>query len=326
VRRLSARLPLLPAILLVYLSLGVLVLLGLSFVVPALANDTHAIVASMPENVARVQTFVADPNNPVVAHLPSSVRAYLAAELPDLLKLGQRYASAQAGGALRLVLSTFSLIATVVVIPIVSIYLMIEAPELLHGVMRLVPPRARPKASRVLHDLDRALGGFIRGQMLVGLVIGATITVVLLLMHVRYAVLIGVVAGLFDIIPFVGSLVAFVPSVLFALADGWQHALIVALLIVGIFQLEGHFIQPKIVSDSVGLSPLTVIVAILIGAELLGIAGMFIAVPVAAILRILVQDLGPAYPESQTEPRRVEDTGSASSQRVAAKATQGAHL
>ena len=109
--------------------------------------------------------------------------------------------------------SAFALIATVVVIPIVSIYLMIEAPDLLRGLMRLVPPRARPATSRVLHDLDRVLGGFIRGQVIVGLVIGTTITVVLLLMHVRYAVLIGVVAGIFDIIPFVGSLVAFVPSV-----------------------------------------------------------------------------------------------------------------
>jgi len=297
VRRLSARMSTIWAILLVYAGLAVLALLGLSFVVPALANDTQSLIATTPENVARAQSFIADPENPIVKRLPDDVRTYLTAEVPDLLKLAAAYAKGQAGGAVAFVLSAFALIATVVVIPVVSIYLILEAPGLLHGFMRLVPPRARPKMSRVLFDLDRVLGGFIRGQMLVGLVIGTAITVVLLLMHVRYAVLIGVVSGLFDIIPFVGSLVAFVPSVLFALQDGWQHALLVALLIVGIFQAEGHLIQPKIVSDSVGLSPLTVIVAILIGADLLGIAGMFIAVPVVAMLRVLVQDLAPVYPD-----------------------------
>ena len=101
--------------------------------------------------------------------------------------------------------------------------------------------------------------------------------------------LIGVAAGLFDIIPYVGSLVGFVPAVVIALVnDGWQHALIVALVFVVIFQLEGHFIAPKIVSDSVGLSPLMVIVAILIGGELLGIAGMFVAVPIAGALRVIL--------------------------------------
>ncbi|HMD01508.1 MAG TPA: AI-2E family transporter, partial [Candidatus Baltobacteraceae bacterium] len=212
-------------------------------------------------------------------------------------------AAAQASGALGFVLSTFVLLATVVVIPIVSVYLMMETPDILGGFMRAVPPRARPKTEQVLRDLNGVLGGFIRGQVLVGAVIGAAITLALLATHVRYAVLIGVIAGIFDIIPYVGAIVAFIPSTLLALVhDGWQHALIVALLMIGIFQAEGHLIQPKIISDSVGLSPLAVIVAILIGGDLLGIAGMFLAVPLAAMLRVLVRDLVPAYPAEPASP------------------------
>jgi predicted PurR-regulated permease PerM len=139
----------------------------------------------------------------------------------------------------------------------------------------------------VLRDLDSVLGGFIRGQILVGIVIGTFITVALLLLHVKYAVLIGVAGGIGDIIPYVGAFVGFVPAVILAFVnDGWQHALVVTVVFIAIFQLEGHFIAPKIVSDSVGLSPLTVIVAILIGGELLGVLGMFVAVPVAGILRV----------------------------------------
>jgi predicted PurR-regulated permease PerM len=108
-------------------------------------------------------------------------------------------------------------------------------------------------------------------------------------LHVKYALLIGVVAGIFDVIPFVGAFVGAIPAVTLAfLNDGWQHALIVAVVFGLIFQAEGHFIAPRIVSESVGLTPLTVIIAILIGNELLGIVGMFLAVPVGAALRVIV--------------------------------------
>jgi predicted PurR-regulated permease PerM len=87
-----------------------------------------------------------------------------------------------------------------------------------------------------------------------------------------------------------------VPATLIALVnDGWQHALIVAALIVGIFQLEGHVISPRVQSESVGLSPLAVIVAILIGGDLLGLAGMFLAVPAAAIVRVLALNFLPGF-------------------------------
>jgi len=167
--------------------------------------------------------------------------------------------------------------------------------------MRVVPLPAQPKALALMHDLDNVLGGFIRGQLTVGATIGVCITVALLILHVKYAVLIGVMAGLLDVIPYVGAIAGFVPSVTLALAnDGWQHALIVALVFAGIFQAEGHFIAPKIVSDSVGLTPLMVIIAILIGGELLGITGMFIAVPIAAVMRVIILHAVPNARRPQT--------------------------
>ena len=146
----------------------------------------------------------------------------------------------------------------------------------------------------------------------------------LLLTHVKYAVLIAVLAGLLDIIPYVGAVVAFVPSVLIALfTGGWAHAALVAGLFIVIFQLEGHFIAPNIVSESVGLTPLTVIVAILIGAELLGVAGMFIAVPVAGVLRVLILHALPApvrrTPKPNRGSRNVPATGSKPPQTPAAR-------
>jgi len=289
VRRLNTRLPLIWAIVVVYLSIGAILAFALAVIVPALSNDVSGLAAAAPSFVKSTQAFLTNPQNPVVMRLPPTLRAYLSSLPPQLEHFGQVYAGDAATRLLAFALSMASLAATLVVIPVVSVYLMIEAPDLTNGFVSRLPPRIQQRSSAIVHDLDKALGGFIRGQLLVGATIGVCITIALLILHVRYAVLIGVVAGLFDVIPYVGAVVGFVPSVSLALLDsGWHHALLVAIVFVAIFQAEGHFIAPKIVSDSVGLSPLMVIVAILIGGELLGIGGMFLAVPIASVVRVLI--------------------------------------
>jgi len=295
VRRLNARLPMIWSILIVYAIIVGVLAFGVAVVVPALYDDTQSLIHAMPTLIRNEQRFVTDPNNPIVARLPGPVRTYLATVPPQIVKWAGGYAATAASGFVAIILSVVGVLATLVVIPVLSVYMMIEVPGLIRTFIDAVPARARPKTVAVLGDIDKVLGGFIRGQLTVGATIGTCITISLLILHVKYAVLIGVLAGLFDVSPYVGAIVGFVPSVLLAFFDqGWQHALITALVFAAIFQAEGHFIAPKIVSDSVGLSPLMVIVAILIGGDLLGIAGMFLAVPVAAVLRVVLMQALPA--------------------------------
>ncbi|MGH7728623.1 MAG: AI-2E family transporter [Vulcanimicrobiaceae bacterium] len=289
VHALARRVGLGPAIAIVYAAIVAIAALAIALIGPALANDAQTLVHSLPGVVHRAQSEIADPTNPLIAHLPPALRTYLATLPPQLVAFGTHYAGQAASGLLGIAFSVVSLVATVVVIPVLAVYLFFEAPGLIAAFVGALPPKARPKTRAILRDLDAVLGGFIRGQFLVGATIGAAIMIMLLIMHVKYAVLIGVAAGLLDIIPYVGAIVAFVPATLLALFNqGWHQALIVAILFVVIFQLEGHFIAPRIVSGTVGLSPLLVIIAILCGAELFGILGMFIAVPVAAALRVLL--------------------------------------
>ncbi len=301
VRRLNAHMPLVAAILLVYLAIAGLVSLGVATIAPALVSDAQSLVKESPTLVRHAQAAVSDPTNPIFAHMPATLRDYLVTLPPELQRKAQGYGGEAASRVLSLLASVVGLLATCIVIPVLALYLLIEAPGLIRDFMRVVPLPAQPKALALMHDLDNVLGGFIRGQLTVGATIGVCITVALLILHVKYAVLIGVMAGLLDVIPYVGAIAGFVPSVTLALAnDGWQHALIVALVFAGIFQAEGHFIAPKIVSDSVGLTPLMVIIAILIGGELLGITGMFIAVPIAAVMRVIILHAVPNARRPQT--------------------------
>jgi len=296
VRRIHARLPLIWSILIVYAGIALVAAFAFAVLVPAITTEVQAFVQAYPAMVKAAEAFFTDPNNKLIARLPESLRAYLASLPSQFGTLAQHYAAPVFSQALTVVFSAVSVLATIVVIPILSVYLIVEFPGWLDAIFEYVPPAARPKTAKILQDLDGVLGGFIRGQLTVGAVIGAAITVMLLILHVKFAVLIGVAAGILDLIPYVGAVVAFVPATLIALfSDGWQHALTVAILFVLIFQLEGQFISPRIISGSVGLSPLGVIIAILIGSDLAGVLGMFLAVPIAAALRVLAIDLKPDY-------------------------------
>lgn len=272
----------------VYLVALGIVAFGLSYVIPPLVNEIRQLTVDMPGYVRLAQAFTTDPNNPALRILPMEAREYLAGLPSQFGTLVQTYAASTATRILAILLSAFSLIATLVVIPVLSIYLIFEAETLIAAAVGLLPQRGRPETLRVLVDLDKVIGGFIRGQVIVGATVGACITIGLLIAHVPYALLIGVATGILDIIPYIGAIATFIPALALGFATGgWQHAAIVAAIFIVVFQAEGHFIAPRIVSESVGLSPLVVIVAVLIGGELLGIPGMFLAVPVAGMIRVL---------------------------------------
>jgi predicted PurR-regulated permease PerM len=152
----------------------------------------------------------------------------------------------------------------------------------------LFPDRYRNRTLAVLADIDTVVGGFIRGQIIVGAIVAVLVTVMLLIFRIKYALLIGLFAGVVDIIPYVGAVAGAIPAVVLAIFEhGPIWAVGVALGFLVLYEIEGHIVAPNVVGQRVGLTPLLVIVAILIGAELGGIGGMFLSVPVAGIIKVL---------------------------------------
>jgi predicted PurR-regulated permease PerM len=120
------------------------------------------------------------------------------------------------------------------------------------------------------------------------LTVGVLITIVMAILRVPYPYLLGLIAAVGDLIPYVGAILAFIPAFISsALTNGWINALLVTLAFVAIFQAEGHLIAPNIVSRTVKLSPFVVIIALLIGGELGGLVGLLVAVPIAGVLRVI---------------------------------------
>ncbi len=290
----SRRLPRWLAILCVYVAVVIVVGAFATFLGPKLGMQARGLANDLPRVAQQTQNWVLSANSAIVAAIPLESRESAVRLLDEAGASVVKEAMQIAGQAVTILLSLASMITAFVIIPVLAFYILMDADRLRAGTMRLVPLNYRPTALAVLGDIDGILGGFIRGQIIVGASIAVLVTALLVILHIKYALLIGVFAGIVDIIPYLGAVAGAIPAVIIAL---FTHGLGWALLVIGgfilIYQAEGHIIAPNVVGQRVGLTPLAVIVAILIGAELGGILGMFVSVPIAGIIKALLNRFAP---------------------------------
>lgn len=184
----------------------------------------------------------------------------------------------------------FDFLALLVITPVMAYFMMQEWPVITKFVDDLLPRQHRTTIVNLFKEIDKKLSSFIRGQISVVMILAVLYAVALLVAGLKYGFLIGLCAGLLSIIPMLGSIL----GLLVAVAVAWFQtgeitymAMIAGIFVAGQF-IEGYLLTPKLVGESVGLHPLWVFFAIMAGGSLLGIVGMLIAIPVAAIISVLV--------------------------------------
>ncbi len=192
-------------------------------------------------------------------------------------------------------------VANLVLIPVVTFYLLRDWDDLVAGIDHLLPRKLEPGIAHVAREADSILGAFLRGQLLVMLCLGAIYSVGLWLAGVQFALLIGMLAGLVSFVPYLGFVVGVVVAGMAALFQSHDIvSLAPVLLVFGVGQMiEGMVLTPLLVGDRIGLHPVMVIFSVVAGAQLFGFVGMLVALPVAAVLAVIVRDLHRRYLESR---------------------------
>jgi predicted PurR-regulated permease PerM len=192
------------------------------------------------------------------------------------------------------------MILDIVLALVISLYLLVDGRRFGERSLAMIPPQHRGKALFVQDNVARVLGGYLRGQLTLAGIIGLVAGVGTALLGLPYAVVLGVLAGLFELVPMFGPILSVIPAVLVALFMPFPTVVWVVLFFLAIQQVENNVLAPRISGHAVGLHPLGALFALLAGFQLAGLLGGLFAVPLAGVLWVL---LGAAYRNVVTEPR-----------------------
>jgi len=174
---------------------------------------------------------------------------------------------------------------------ILTFYLLVEAEQLRNGLIRLFPPVRRARAAGAMRDITVKVSAWLGGQMLLGTIIGVTTAIGLWLLGIPFFYVLALIAGIGELIPIIGPILSAIPALAVAATVSWNKALFVLIFFIVQQQFENHVLVPKVMERQVGVSPVTVILALLIGGKLLGILGVLLAVPTAAIIQVLFTEI-----------------------------------
>ncbi len=274
------------AVLMIYVSAFVCILGLVYFLLPTLLNDLGDIMSTIPERLQSLTSWgeSASPLGSLAVNLAGDLTV---SDVVDILRSSLSGATSGALGAASII---FGGILSFVLIIVISFYLAVQE-DGVENVLRVITPI---KHERYVIDVwkrsQRKIGLWMQGQIFLGIFIGIFVYLGLSLLGIKYALLLAILAGIFELIPYVGPTLSAAPAVLLGLNDG----LVTGLLVLGFFvimqQFENHLLYPLVVKKMVGVPALMVIISMIVGGKLAGFLGILIAVPVAAILMELISD------------------------------------
>jgi predicted PurR-regulated permease PerM len=195
-----------------------------------------------------------------------------------------------AQGVLPFIGTIFGSVISFILISVLTFYFLSQEDAIKKGFHHVTPPRYRPYFTGLIVRMQDRLVLWLRGELLLGLIIGLMAMLGLWLLGVKFFLVLALIAGISELIPYVGPVLGAVPAAFFGFTDSLWKGIAVIILFWLIQQLENHLIVPKVMQKAVGLNPIVVIIVILIGAKILGFLGVVLAVPTAAALSVLVKD------------------------------------
>lgn len=277
------RMPRVLAVTLTYLALIILLIGVASLLVPVLIRQVRGLFGQLDQILEQVSRL------PWLDALgiridSASVAEQLRAELATIAAIVPRVLIGAATGVLNTIL-----------VLVLSFYLLIDAEAIGRSINGLVPEEYRDEWQRIQDEFGNIWSSFLRGQIILALIIGVIVTITLGILGVPNALFLGLLAGVLEVIPNLGPVIAMIPAVLIALFQGsinWAvdntiFAAMVVLAYIVIQQLENHLIVPKVIGSSVNLPPVVIIIGAIAGANLAGILGIFLAAPVLATARVV---------------------------------------
>lgn len=270
-------------IIFVYLLLFVIIASAVILIIPPIATEVKLIANDFPTYYEKV-----------VNGLNYFTMNRTDLEVVDQIQGGLNSATAglsrAASGAFNTLLDIFGGIVSFFLVLVITFYFTVEEEGLRRFLKSMTPTHYQPYVLQLMTRIQRRLGFWLRGQLILSIIIFVLTFIGLTVLGVEYALLLALIAGIFEVIPYLGPFLGSVPAIFLAFAQSPLKALLVLILFVVIQQIENNIIVPKVMSKSVGINPLLVIIVLLVGGKMGGVLGMILAVPVATAISVFLED------------------------------------
>jgi predicted PurR-regulated permease PerM len=291
-----------------------LVTVALVFGIPALIGQVQTLVEQLPAALQRaadwfegLRTRLTGTNFPFINEENLFRDLQLLDEARITAYIQERQAQIIEGGwgavlgVGRGVGIALTILGYVVLTPVLTVYLLLDFPTLKNRVVALMPEKTRPRWIGFLEEYDGLLSRFLRGQLLAAAIVGVLTWLGLLIAGFPYSGLVGAVAGVFNVVPYLGLVVSVIPVLIIAVLSGSFLTLIIkAAIVFGIVQLiDGSVTGPRIVGESVGLHPVWVMLALAVGSFFFGFVGLLLAMPIAVLIKLVLRDSIARYRKSR---------------------------
>ncbi len=273
------------SIILTYL-LFVLIIAGIiAFIVPVIGRQVGTFAEQVPEYYEQLGDLVEKGRDWYDTNIPESWKATVEENLSEIAQGVLSQAKDSLFGVVRTVFSSIGFVIGLVIVPFWLFYILQDESRVKSGIMEALHPELRRDVRSLATLIDGVLSAYVRGQLLLCLFVGALATVALLIIGVPFAPVLGLIAGILEVLPNIGPYLGAVPAILVALATNPVSAIWVAVAFFAIQLIENLLLVPRISGKSVKLHPALVMMVLVIGGQLAGFWGMLIAVPITAVLR-----------------------------------------
>ena len=275
----AQRIPRIVAVVVIYLFFVSLLIIFLSLIIPALSVQLNQLLRNLPALFAGASDTLHGASAPLVNQIQKIVDS-----LGKLTELS-------ANSYLNLLFDVFGGAVSFVSIIVISFYLSIMPEGVTSFFRSLLPGRYEEYVISLWKRAEKRVGRWVQGQLVLAFSMGLIVYIGLSIMGVKYALLLGLTALIFEVVPFAGPVIAGALAILFAFSQSTSLGIWVAIFYMIVQQLEGHILVPLIIGKSLGLNPVTVVIALLVGAKIAGILGVLLAVPVAVVIVEIIEDL-----------------------------------
>lgn len=286
------KIPCSACILLIYLVFFLILTTIIIFIIPEIISNTKELMNTLPDITLRYQGMLDNVMRFIQSSgWPQDIKAAISSEIQNTVAVSQNIVMNTLKRSLSTMVSTISAMFDVILSMIIAYYFIKDAEAFKESLLSLIPRKWRNGIINTGRGINVVLSNFIQGQMLTALIVGTMEGAGLWLIKVKYPFVLGAVGGLANIIPYFGPILGAIPAVAVAIIQSPLKVLWTVVVFTVIQQIDNAFISPKIIEGKLGLHPVTTIIAVLAGGEFFGIAGMLAAVPITAIVKVVLKNV-----------------------------------